>query len=162
TVFLIHGEEQLKGQSFLTLQEALERELVVVHETGTVGELAIENRSLADELFIQSGDIVKGGKQDRVLRNDLILKPGPAQVPLASFCVEQGRWSQRGKENSRLFSSSPAQLATKELKLAAKYKKNQGEVWAQVSYAQGRLGSSVGSPVQGAESGSSLPLTLEN
>ena len=127
-----------------------------------MGQLTVENRSTTEELFVQSGDIVKGGKQDRALEYDLVVPPGSGKVPLASFCVEQGRWSPRGKEHSRKFASSSAQLATKDLKLAAKYRKNQGEVWSKVSDAQSRLTSSVGSSVQSGESASSLQLTLES
>jgi len=104
TIYLIHGNETIKPH-FLSLQEALERELAVVHETDQVGQLAIENRSTTEDLFIQSGDIVKGGQQDRVLQYDMMIPPGSGKVPLASFCVEQGRWSPRGKENSRKFTA---------------------------------------------------------
>jgi hypothetical protein len=86
TVFLIHGKDQLPGRSFLTLQEALERGKAVVHETGTVGRLTVENKSRAD-LFVQAGDIVKGGQQDRVIPYDYLVPAGSAGVPLASFCV---------------------------------------------------------------------------
>src|SRR4051812_25224687 len=60
TVWLIHGADKLKGRSFLTLQEALEKKVVVLHETGDVNELAIENVSADQEVYVQSGDIVKG------------------------------------------------------------------------------------------------------
>lgn len=162
TVYLIHGTDQPGERTILTLQEALEGGLAVVHETDRVGQLTIENRSTSEAVFVQSGDIVKGGKQDRALEYDLVVPPGSGKVPLASFCVEQGRWSPRGKEHSRKFTSSSAQLATKELKLAAKYRKDQGEVWSKVYDAQSRLSSSVGSSVQSGESASSLQLTLES
>src|SRR5262245_47291786 len=45
TVFLIHGDDRLKLDRLLTLQEALEQNKVVVHETGRVGELEVENVS---------------------------------------------------------------------------------------------------------------------
>src|SRR5438270_3758961 len=45
TVFLIHGDDQLKGKTFLTLQEALEQKKVIVHETKNVNQLSIENVS---------------------------------------------------------------------------------------------------------------------
>src|SRR5687767_15948973 len=69
SIFLIHGEDKLKGQTFLTLQEAMEKKQVVVHETGNVNELAIENVGKTP-VYVQSGDIVKGGKQDRTFAQD--------------------------------------------------------------------------------------------
>jgi ARG and Rhodanese-Phosphatase-superfamily-associated Protein domain len=92
-VFLVHGPETLEGRSFLTLQEGLERKQAVVHETGSVAELAVENLSADEELFIQSGDIVKGGKQDRTLPYDSVVGPNSGRVRINSFCVEHGRWT---------------------------------------------------------------------
>ena len=45
SIFLIHGTNRLKDKSYLTLQEAMEKKVVIVHETGNVNELAIENVS---------------------------------------------------------------------------------------------------------------------
>src|SRR6476620_9278929 len=64
TIFLLHGRDQSSGRNLLTLQEALERKIFVVYETSDVNELAVENLSKEFDVFIQSGDIVKGGKQD--------------------------------------------------------------------------------------------------
>ncbi len=50
---------------------AMARKVVIVHETQEVNELAVENVSRTEEVFIQAGDIVKGGQQDRVLAVDL-------------------------------------------------------------------------------------------
>src|SRR5437762_6077024 len=72
TVFLIHGKDKIKGQTFITLQEALVQRKVIVRETRSVNELSIENVS-GEEVYVQSGDIVKGGQQDRMLVVDLIL-----------------------------------------------------------------------------------------
>src|SRR5947208_6122853 len=66
TVFLIHGADRMKGREFLTLSEAMEKKVVIVHETSNVNELAIENVGSTD-VYVQSGDIVKGGKQDRTI-----------------------------------------------------------------------------------------------
>src|SRR5262245_43374295 len=54
SVFLIHGEDQLKNKRFLTLSEALAQKKIVVHETRQVNELAIENLSADEEVFIQA------------------------------------------------------------------------------------------------------------
>src|SRR6266446_2632977 len=45
TVFLIHGKDRIKGQTFITLQEALVQKKVIVRETREVNELTIENIS---------------------------------------------------------------------------------------------------------------------
>jgi hypothetical protein len=161
-IYLIHGPDRIDSRKILTLQEAMQQKKVVVYETGSVNELAIENLSKDEEIYVQSGDIVKGGKQDRVLSVDIIIAPKSGRVPIASFCVESGRWRQRGQEEAAKFDTSSEQLATKDLRLAAKRAKNQGEVWSKVSEAQDKLSRNVGAPVQAKESASSLQLTLEN
>ena len=45
SVFLIHGKDKIKGGTFLTLQEALVQQKVIVRETRSVNELSIENIS---------------------------------------------------------------------------------------------------------------------
>src|SRR5262249_41621128 len=62
TIFLIQGKDTLPASVPLTLEEALKQKMVIVHETGNVNELAIENVSKDADVFVQSGDIVKGGK----------------------------------------------------------------------------------------------------
>jgi hypothetical protein len=103
-VYFVHGASA-GGPVPLTLQEALSKGSVQVVETGRVNELQIENTG-AEGVFIQAGDIVKGGKQDRVLTVSFLLPPQSGRVPIASFCVEQGRWSARGKEDQFKFSSA--------------------------------------------------------
>lgn len=162
TIFLVQGEDKLKDKRFLTLQEALEQKKVVVHETSTVNQLTIENLSPNEEIFIQSGEIVKGGKQDRLLSLDLIVSPKSGQVPISSFCVEHGRWVQRGNEAFDKFAQCPDIIASNDLRLASKYKKAQGEVWQKVTEVQGKLSMNAAAPVQAEASKSSLQLTLEH
>jgi hypothetical protein len=104
TIFLFHGQDQLKQTALLTLHEAVAQKKAIVHETGSVNELAVENLSPTEDVLIQAGDIVKGGRQDRILAVDLILprKSGDAsaKLPIASFCCESGRWTNRGNEPS--------------------------------------------------------------
>src|SRR5947209_13426168 len=119
SVFLIHGKDRLKGESFLTLQEALVQKKVIVRETREVNELSIENIS-SEEVYVQSGDIVKGGQQDRMMAVDLILPPRSGKIGISAFCVENGRWSKRGSEEVTNFGSSANVIAGRDLKLAAK------------------------------------------
>ena len=160
-VYLIHGADRVKGKTYLTLQEALAQKKAIVRETGNVNQLVVENTSADADIYIQAGDIVKGGKQDRALGTDLILE-SKSKTPIASFCVEQGRWTKRGKESSEQFGAAADQVASKELKLAVKQKKAQGEVWKSVAEAQSKLSGKLGAPVAARESTSSLQLTLEN
>jgi hypothetical protein len=117
TIFLLHGKDSSNGKALWTLQDALAQHKVIVHEQGTVNALSIENISPDVEIFIQSGDIVKGGKQDRLIASDLIVPPRSGVISVTSFCVERQRWSQRGDEVVSKFSSSTRQLPSKRLKL---------------------------------------------
>jgi ARG and Rhodanese-Phosphatase-superfamily-associated Protein domain len=94
TVYLIHGPSKA-AKNLLTLEQAIDRRKVIVYETRDVNELVIENVSKED-VFIESGDIVKGGAQDRTLKDDLILPSKSGKVSMSAFCVEHGRWTQRG------------------------------------------------------------------
>ncbi len=171
TIFLIQGRERWTGRTPLTLQEALNQNKVIVHETGAVQELSVENVSTEHEVYIQSGDIVKGGKQDRLLVTDLVIPPRSGKTPIAAFCVEPGRWSRRGKEAAEWFASSDEQLPSKDLKLAARAKGDQHEVWAAVGTARERMaqaagvaggvGSGVAPPSVAGVASSSLPMMLE-
>ena len=131
TVFFLHGADQMKGK-ILTLDEALAAKKIVVHETKNVNELSIENVS-GDQVFVQAGDIVKGGQQDRTLPQDMLVPPNSGKLPLASFCVEQGRWSPRGGESSLAFSRSAYNLVGNDLKLAARKASSQRMVWSEVA-----------------------------
>jgi hypothetical protein len=161
TIFLIHGKNMIESRSFLTLQEALEQKKVVVYETKDVNELAIENRSDQD-LYVQAGDIVKGGQQDRVLAVDLIVPPRSGRMPIAAFCVESGRWNKREGERAEVFSSAAEVVATKDLKLAAKLAKSQGAVWKNVTVTQDKLSENLNTRVNSSVSESSLQLAVEN
>jgi hypothetical protein len=161
TIFLIHGKDLVKGKTPLTLQEALAQKKVVVYETKDVNELAIANLSNED-VYVQSGDIVKGGQQDRMLAVDLIVPPRSGKMPIAAFCVESGRWTRRGNEQTGSFSSSENVVATREIKLAAKRSNSQGDVWKNVSVAQDKLSENVGARVNSTVSASSLELAVEN
>jgi hypothetical protein len=160
-VYPIHGRDQLAGERPVPLQQALDSRAAVVRETGDVGTLVVENRS-DDPVWVQSGDIVKGGRQDRTIATDFLLPPRSGPVPVDAFCVESGRWSGRGGEPSGSFSSSNAYLASKELKLAARYAGDQSAVWEQVRRVQEGLSGAVDAPVASSASPSSLQLTLES
>lgn len=168
SVFLIHSTHNQAAKSFLTLQEAMEQKKVVVYETGNVNQLAVENQS-DENVYIQSGDIVKGGRQDRVFSDDVVLTAHSGRVPISSFCVEHGRWTRRGAEAADRFASSDNALAGKQLKMAARTPNAQAEVWSQVAAVEARMvdglaGRAAAAPPPAAilPASGSMQLTLEN
>jgi hypothetical protein len=177
-IYFVHGSSA-KGPVPLTLQEALANGGAQVRETGNVNQLEVENTG-ASEVFIQAGDIVKGGQQDRVLTVSLIIPPHSGPMPIASFCVEQGRWTGRGREDARRFETAAASVPSREAKLAiaaprpapaktpgdhqlsADVSRRQQEVWRNVGKIQDKLTHALAAPVAMPESRSSLQLSLEN
>ncbi len=160
TVFLVHGKD-LTSKTFLTLQEALAQKKVRVYETKDVNELAIRNLSNQD-IYVQAGDIVRGGDQDRMISVDFIVPPRSGRMPIAAFCVEAGRWNKRGNEENASFSSSENMIATKDLKLAAKRERSQDAVWKNVKVAQEKLAVNVDEAAPIIKATSSFELTVEN
>jgi hypothetical protein len=161
-VFFIHGKSGIKGKHFISLAEALEKGVVVIDETGDVNHLSVTNHADRDYVFIQAGDIVKGGRQDRTLSQDVVLPPKSGKIVLDAFCVEQGRWSRRDGEQSDKFSSSNKGLSSKRLKLAAKQAKSQLAVWEAVAAEQEKLSRRIGKSVRKPASATSLQLSLED
>jgi hypothetical protein len=184
-IYLLRGSAA-RGSVPLTLQEALATGTVKVEETGNVNALTLENVGNS-EVFVQAGDIVKGGRQDRVLSVDLLVPPRSGRVSIAAFCVEAARWSARGGEDARQFSSAAAAMPSPEARLAMQAyatasaplvaatgpakitarsadasAPSQQQVWAAVKRTQDRLARSVGATVAASASPSSLQLSLEN
>lgn len=165
TVFLVHGKDST-NKTFLTLQEALAQKKVRVYETKDVNELAIRNFSNQD-VYVQSGDIVRGGEQDRMISVDFIVPPRSGRMPIAAFCVESDRWNRRGGEAAGTFDSSVNSAPMVALKLAVKSKDvspadAQSAVWKNVSEVQEKLTENTLVEVRSVESRSSLELSLEN
>lgn len=161
SLFLIHGPDEGDGRLYTPLHDAMQREIVIVHETNDVNELAIENVSATEDVFVQAGDIVKGGRQDRVLSVDLILPAKSGVVPISAFCVEQSRWQARGGESVDQFSMTEM-VANYSLKQAIKDVATQVGVWDEVNSAHENIGAGVAGSVRSNESPTSLPLALES
>ncbi len=181
-IYLIHREGRNKGPVPLTLGEAMRRGHVKVIETGSVSRLMVRNLGDRD-VFIQAGDIVKGGKQDRVLVFSIIIPPRSGYLPIGVFCVEAGRWSRRGGEKMREFSVSEHRLPSKagriaihkrvrrataprEEQMRARRRRGaaslQSQVWGGIKLMQKSLGRSLKERVAHERSPSSLQLSLEN
>ena len=116
SIYFVHGKSA-DGPVPLTLEEALAKGFVEVHETDTVSQLVVENKG-REEVFVHAGDIVKGGKQDRVVTASFVLPAQSKKIEMPVYCVEAGRWAPRGAEDSRKFATSAEMLPTKEAKLA--------------------------------------------
>jgi hypothetical protein len=157
TVYLIHGKDTAKNAKIITLQEGLERNAAIVHDNGFT--VNIENRGNM-AMFVQAGDIVKGGNQDRTVPYDMLV-PANSSQPVAALCVEKGRCFPRANEDSRSFAMSTEQLPGRRLKLAAQ-QQSQDQVWNNVSVMQGNLSRSAGGSVQAPLSQTSLQLSLEH
>ena len=135
-VYFINGENRGQDAKYLPLAEAMEKGIARVNATGEVSNLTIENLSETEYVFVNAGDIVKGGRQDRYLVNSLIVPPNSGKIDLASFCVEAGRWSQRGRESAAHFSASKFTAPSSEIKLAAQYHMKQSLVWDGVAQSR--------------------------
>ena len=162
TIFLFHGTDQIDGSRYVSLAEAFEKKHVNIHETGTVRQLEVENLSETVDIFIQAGDVLKGGRQDRTIGIDFIIPARSGRIPVPAFCVEMGRWHKRGAESERHFSSSSHSLFAKALRLATKRACNQSDVWGSVANSQKTLGSALDKSVQAAASPTSYQLSVED
>jgi len=122
-VFPIRWSGEQAAGSWETLDDAVASGHLVIREkgAGTVPEVQMENTGDASA-FLMSGEIVKGGKQTRVVRLDSILEPKQT-VAVAVFCIEQSRWA-GGKDFESSKNLAPASIRDQINRGAA-----QGEVW---------------------------------
>jgi len=114
SVFPVVSSTGYDTDNFLTLDEGLASGEVVIREQGSdgmvrhrddssriisdyrgaaaVNQLVLVNRSKRP-LVLLAGELVSGGKQDRIIGKDRIVPVGAPPLPLNVFCVEHGRWS---------------------------------------------------------------------
>ncbi|MCP3140240.1 ARPP-1 family domain-containing protein [Pyxidicoccus xibeiensis] len=124
----LHTRKGPPYDDYTVLEEAQAAKKVSIREldgSGTVRELRVHN-SDARPLYLVGGELLLGGKQDRMVQNDVVLDPGERQkVPV--FCVEQGRW------NGRDLAFQPGlAVAHPDLRRAALFSE-QGAVWGEVA-----------------------------
>jgi len=147
---------------YLTLAEGCNQQVVEIFETGRVGRLAVLNKSTNRPLFIQLGELLKGGLQDRTVATDLVLDPGEKYDGLPTYCVERARWSKREAEDHTKFTHGQEFVSTKPLRKSVERRADQGEVWAAVSKAQLDMASAVPGYKESEASPSSYKMSLED
>jgi hypothetical protein len=111
SIFPVISSVARDTSAFVTLDEGLSSGAVVVREQGSdgmarsrgtalpqyntsasVNQLVLINRGKRPVLLL-AGELVSGGKQDRIIAKDRIVASGADPLPLDVFCVEHGRWS---------------------------------------------------------------------
>ena len=166
TVFPVVAAKSYPTGEFLTLDEGLHSGEVVVTEAGSVrglvrrhgqpvrqydgaevNRLVLVNNSKRP-LLLLAGEVVSGGKQDRVIGKDRIVPPESDPIDLSVFCVEHGRWvasSEHFGASQAMYGSAnggprppnaPAPMAIMvqpSVRGKAMGDKNQQEVWDEVS-----------------------------
>jgi hypothetical protein len=180
TVFPVVAAKTYSTGEFLTLDEGLRSGEVIVteagnmqglirrhptpatrHEGAEVNRLVLVNNSKRP-LLLLAGEIVSGGKQDRVIGKDRIIPAESDPVDLSVFCVEPGRWvatsehfgaseSMYGKNTSNLGRAVPmAIMAQPSVRGKAMADKDQNQVWNEVNKQKAAMAQTVevtGSPV---------------
>jgi hypothetical protein len=118
--------------SYTLLEEGLAAKTLAVRELGgntseaQVSALEVRNRG-KEPVFLLGGEMVLGGKQDRILQSDAVVPPDGKWHQVAVFCVEHGRWA-----GGDMKFSSGQSLAHAKLRNAA-IKGTQSDVWAEVA-----------------------------
>jgi hypothetical protein len=150
TVFPVVAETSHDTHEFLTLDEGIRSGDVVVTEYGNVqplmrrregvipraggaqvNQLVLVNNS-KQPLILLAGEIVTGGKQDRVIGKDRIVPAESDPIDLNVFCVEPGRWT----ATSAKFGSMVSAMAQPAVRAKAMGAKDQQQVWEQVRQQQ--------------------------
>ena len=151
TIFPVVANRTHDTKDFLTLDEGLRSGEVVVSEGGMiqplirgrqrpmppgpqVNQLVLVNNSKRP-LLLLAGEILTGGKQDRVVGKDRIVPAESDPIDLAVFCVEPHRWV--GAKSS--FGSFHSQMAQPSVRKSAMADKDQGKVWSEVGASAMRM-----------------------
>jgi hypothetical protein len=162
TVFPVVASKSYDTAEFLTLDEGLRSGDVVVTEAGQarglirhrpgepaiihpvrgaeVNQLVLVNNSKRP-LLLLAGEIVTGGKQDRVIGKDRIVPAESDPVDLSVFCVEPGRWVAANGKND--FGTAGGVvgglLAAPVVRSKAMGAKDQQQVWDSVRSSQSAM-----------------------
>jgi hypothetical protein len=174
TIFPIVVAKSHNTEEFLTLDEGLRSGEVVVTESGNVSPL-VRPRGTRPEwregsggagaqvnrlvlvnnskrpLILLAGEIVTGGKQDRVIGKDRLVPAESDPIDLSVFCVEPGRWTAT-KANFGGFATAMAQPAVRGRAMADK---DQAKVWQEVGKSREAIVAEAGPATPRALAGTS-------
>jgi len=150
TIYPVVSTKVHDTSDFLTLDEGIRSGEVVVTEVGNihgmvrrnppvqrtysngeVNRLVLVNNS-KHPLILLAGEVVTGGKQDRVVAKDRIVPAESDPVDLGVFCVEHGRWV----ESSTKFDTHASVMLQPSVRKNAMADKSQQQVWDGVSKAK--------------------------
>jgi hypothetical protein len=159
TIFPVVADRTHDTQNFLTLDDGIRSGEVVVSEAGSVrplvrgheryipsdgaevNRLVLVNNS-GRPLILLAGEIVTGGKQDRVVGKDRIVPAKSEPIDLSVFCVEPERWVAAKSH----FGSFSSQMAQPSVRRSAMADQNQQKVWSEVHSASQSLGRAASPP----------------
>lgn len=115
----------------ISLNQALAKGLVTVQERGTtavenVHWLSLTNNSDKD-VYVSSGEIMAGGRQDRMVTKDTLVKARSGRVDLPVMCVEEGRWSEKDKKFTY------KRMANARLRRVLDLSRSQVHVWREIN-----------------------------
>jgi len=128
-VYPVRSSVRAEIAEYLTLDEALKEGLIEVteRENAEVNSVFVTNH--ADlSVYLMAGEVILGGKQDRVVAKDTIVPAHAKAYEVAVFCVEPHRWA----GDSEHFKMSDLQASTS-VRKAAQVNGDQGAVWAEVA-----------------------------
>ncbi len=168
TVFPVVAARSYDTREFLTLDEGLRSGEVVVTEFGSVQPLIRRRRTPVSHdgaqvnqlvlvnnskrpLILLAGEIVTGGKQDRVIGKDRMIPAESDPIDLCVFCVEPGRWT----GSSAKFDPVNGAMAQPAVRSKAMVEKDQAQVWSEVSRAKEAISVELSPPAAGAVAGTS-------
>ena len=158
-IFPVVANQSFDASQLMTLDEGVRSGQVIVTEAGDerglvrpgqpiprrqggaeVNRLVLYNNS-SHPLLLLAGEIVTGGKQDRVIGSDRIVQANTGPIDLGVFCVEPGRWV----ASSGKFGSMGAQMAQPSVRTPAMAERNQNQVWANVRASNAKMASNLSS-----------------
>ncbi|MCG8419672.1 MAG: hypothetical protein MJE77_17200 [Proteobacteria bacterium] len=118
-------------QKYTLLESGLEAKTIQVRElkgnsgAAQVNSVEVRNRG-KEPVYLLGGEMILGGKQDRVIARDTVIAASGKWVEVAVFCVEAGRW--RGQNMK--FSAGKAMVDVSVRRAAMSG--SQSEVWKEV------------------------------
>ncbi len=118
------------SKKMISLGDAIRNGIASVTERGTASTenvhwLRINNKS-DSSIYVGSGEVIAGGRQDRMVMHDTILPPSKKDQYVSVMCVEEGRWSD--KEKPFLYSG----FANTHLRKMLDSSKNQVQIWREI------------------------------